>query len=1416
MWEWGLSNLRRRKISSKGMTMTDNVFLRFICLIFLILTACVACQNLSDEEKGAIDQLNDKAYKAYYVKADSVVYYAEKALAIHEKSYGYNDGRDEALCHIGFARYMTMDYDSASVCLKNVLDYSTNELYRLVADVIMMKICQRRSVNKAFYDYYNDALQKMERIRPEVSSMNERQTRIWNFAVSEFHLTLYVYYYYLRQEEDGDAEMKFITDNYHIVEDDAQQRLMFFFLFGNAKNVDNRLTEDNTSNLLEAATEAKANNLNYILAKSLTSVAEDLIKQTEYRPSRINLIKEIIEQPDSADDKSMPLDICLFALDIFQNYGSLFDVAQTYNTIADFYIAAGDNEKALSAMQSALDCVNIHHKRVSNDNDVLYAYPDSAQFAQFELQRKALVEKGKAEFNSTEMKWIADSVVCLPEWMADIREHFCIVYSAMGLKAQSDYNRNIFLDIRDITRQDKRMEQILATLQKEQADVNRYMIFAAVFLTLFAFALVYLTRKVKNNYLRNFMQEQKSMEQEMVRWREKTDLDFSNLEEHQEMAMAERISKERRLDEQKRQYINKATCLAIVYAITPFLDRAVNEVRKIREDISGAKDSGGQAQQEQMIQDVRPLVERRLNYVAELIERINVYNDILSSWIKIRQGEVSLNIENFPLMPLFDILKANLRSFKAKGIELIIRDTESVVKADRALTLFMMNTLLENARKYSFDRGEVELYSKEEDGYVEVSVKDQGRGMTQEDVNTILGEKVYDSAKIGDTDSDEELKKNKGFGFGLLNCKGIIEKYKKTNSVFSVCKFGIESQVGKGSRFFFRLPKGTVRNKLMMLALVLPLLFSSCHHEKQQLDDVHTKISAQPNDSDVILANYFVQDLFNANVNQQYQFALQMADSVIFHLNKFYMKQNPDSTKIIKIYDEKAMAEVEWWNDGFITDYQTIMQMRNEVAIAALALKQWNLYFYNNEIFNRLHKNSSQDKELDARCNEIKQANGNGKTLLFLVITAILTGAVIYYFIYYKNNILPTFAMRQILELNRRIFNNEDEKSLATIIRQGVNEVRRTNGVVLCMGKDKIYFSENCPQQEYLESVIRDAFEKKANLTLDNGKTRIYTLDIDNGATIGVIAFLLYSDHLNDNDERMLRNIAKYTAENIYYSSVRMESINDNIEIIEDEKRRADREANLVHVQNLVIDNTLSTIKHETMYYPNRIRQIVDNISKTECWNNLELLEDNVNSMAELTSYYKEIFTILADCTAKQIQRPMFKRKNIKIAEVAAFVEKTVKKYARKYDTEVNFVHQPKPESYEWMVVADQTMLFYLIENVVEALYLQKNKGTLTLNFEKSQEFIKFAFSFDNIKKSQDEIKSMFYPEALVYDPQLDRLNGAQMLIAKQIIREHDEHVRRGCRIYASQLDNDGNGLQLCFTIPAAREATCLQSAADS
>ena len=66
-----------------------------------------------------------------------------------------------------------------------------------------------------------------------------------------------------------------------------------------------------------------------------------------------------------------------------------------------------------------------------------------------------------------------------------------------------------------------------------------------------------------------------------------------------------------------------------------------------------------------------------------------------------------------------------------KGVELNVESTEAVVKADRVLTLFMLNTLADNARKFTDREGRVNVSATQTNDYVEIAVEDTGMGMTQ-------------------------------------------------------------------------------------------------------------------------------------------------------------------------------------------------------------------------------------------------------------------------------------------------------------------------------------------------------------------------------------------------------------------------------------------------------------------------------------------------------------------------------------------------------------------------------------------------------------------------------------------------------------------------------------------------------------
>ena len=267
----------------------------------------------------------------------------------------------------------------------------------------------------------------------------------------------------------------------------------------------------------------------------------------------------------------------------------------------------------------------------------------------------------------------------------------------------------------------------------------------------------------------------------------------------------------------KRQNLVKKACLFIVMGIMPYIDRIINETHKLT--VNNYIDN----------EDIK---KSKYHYIDELITRINEYNDILALWIKMKQGTLSLSIENFELNDLFKVLVKGRKTFEMKQQTLTIIPTEAIVKADKALTLFMINTLMENARKYTQQGGKISVYAEENENYVEISIQDNGLGLSVEDKERILSEKVYDSGKIGlqSTENAAELQKNKGHGFGLMNCKGIIDKYRKTNDIFRICTFNIESEPGRGSRFYFRLPKG-IRKILMLNSYIYSIAIEQLWRE---------------------------------------------------------------------------------------------------------------------------------------------------------------------------------------------------------------------------------------------------------------------------------------------------------------------------------------------------------------------------------------------------------------------------------------------------------------------------------------------------------------------------------------------------------------------------------------------------------
>jgi diguanylate cyclase (GGDEF)-like protein len=102
--------------------------------------------------------------------------------------------------------------------------------------------------------------------------------------------------------------------------------------------------------------------------------------------------------------------------------------------------------------------------------------------------------------------------------------------------------------------------------------------------------------------------------------------------------------------------------------------------------------------------------------------------------------------------------------------------------------------LLDNAIKFSPEKGEVRVSAKdyELDGhFIEVSVADNGMGIPSDEL-----EKIFERFYQVDASLSKEVK---GAGLGLSIVKGLVEAHGG--------KVWAESEVGKGSKFTFTLPK---------------------------------------------------------------------------------------------------------------------------------------------------------------------------------------------------------------------------------------------------------------------------------------------------------------------------------------------------------------------------------------------------------------------------------------------------------------------------------------------------------------------------------------------------------------------------------------------------------------------------------
>jgi signal transduction histidine kinase len=182
---------------------------------------------------------------------------------------------------------------------------------------------------------------------------------------------------------------------------------------------------------------------------------------------------------------------------------------------------------------------------------------------------------------------------------------------------------------------------------------------------------------------------------------------------------------------------------------------------------------------------------RSLNIVQSQTEHLERLVSDLLDLSQVQWGQLQLRPEAFYLADLLtDMVRSVQSSAEQHTISLKIKAKDTKVVADRARIGQVVGNILDNAVKYSPYGGQVIVCLKQLDGYYQVSVSDQGLGVSPELFDHIF-ERFY---RVHNT-ATQQLS---GIGLGLYVAKAIIERHGG--------RIWLSSNQGAGSTFHFTLP----------------------------------------------------------------------------------------------------------------------------------------------------------------------------------------------------------------------------------------------------------------------------------------------------------------------------------------------------------------------------------------------------------------------------------------------------------------------------------------------------------------------------------------------------------------------------------------------------------------------------------
>jgi signal transduction histidine kinase len=197
--------------------------------------------------------------------------------------------------------------------------------------------------------------------------------------------------------------------------------------------------------------------------------------------------------------------------------------------------------------------------------------------------------------------------------------------------------------------------------------------------------------------------------------------------------------------------------------------------------------------------DLGKITEEQKEYLGKTYQSnermIGLINDLLNV-TRIEEGRYLYKLEAADpavlVQDVVDSLKEQIKNRNIKFTFLKPKKKISEIKADEEKIKLVIYNLLANALAYTPQGRSISIFIEEEGGEVKIGVKDEGIGIPKDQQGRIFT-KFFRGANAMKVDTG-------GSGLGLYISKNIVEAH--GGSIW------FESEEGKGTTFYFKIPKG--------------------------------------------------------------------------------------------------------------------------------------------------------------------------------------------------------------------------------------------------------------------------------------------------------------------------------------------------------------------------------------------------------------------------------------------------------------------------------------------------------------------------------------------------------------------------------------------------------------------------------